>query len=335
MTFSHVAMHISPELTIEIGSAIFGVRARYDGEEGIYLLTMPMTTEQAVLGGRDTYGEPKKIAEIDFEKDGDAVRRASTRMGIPYLEAARPPRRDARAARVHRVRLLLQGAAGLRQGPALRRRSAAGAPRVAAAPRRAPALRGRARAARVALRPGRRPAGAPPRAHGVRGGHHREQRPRAAQRARRVAAALPAPALRRPGRRGHRGRRSRRGPSAMRDFAGRVAVVTGGASGIGRALGERFAARGHEARARRRRRGRRSARAVDGLEVARRRGASASHRRHAPGVGRGAGARGGRRLRPRARALQQRGRRRARGRARSGSCRSPTGAGPSRSTSSA
>jgi acetoacetate decarboxylase len=98
VTCSHVAMHISPELTIEIGSAIFGVRASYDGEEGIYLITMPMTTEQAVVPGRETYGEPKKIAQIDFELDGPDLSAVVTRMGIPYLEVrgrlgkALPPR---------------------------------------------------------------------------------------------------------------------------------------------------------------------------------------------------------------------------------------------------
>lgn len=86
VTFSHVAMHVRPELTIEIGSAIFGVRASYDGAEGIYLLTMPMTAEQAVLAGRDTFGEPKKIGQIDFKKEGGAVWARVTRMGIPYLE---------------------------------------------------------------------------------------------------------------------------------------------------------------------------------------------------------------------------------------------------------
>jgi acetoacetate decarboxylase len=86
-TFSHVEMHISPELTIEIGSAVFGVKATYDGIEGIYLITMPMTTEQAVIGGRETYGEPKKIAAIDFQKQGDEVSAVVTRMGVPYLEA--------------------------------------------------------------------------------------------------------------------------------------------------------------------------------------------------------------------------------------------------------
>jgi acetoacetate decarboxylase len=86
-TFSHVAMHITPDFTMEIGSAIFGVRASYDGVEGVWLLTMPMTTEQAVVGGRETYGEPKKIAQIDFRQEGEEVSAVVTRMGIPYLEA--------------------------------------------------------------------------------------------------------------------------------------------------------------------------------------------------------------------------------------------------------
>jgi acetoacetate decarboxylase len=87
VTLSHVAIHVTPELTIEIGSGIFGIKARYDGVEGTYLVTMPMTTEAAVVGGRETYGEPKKIAEIDFQRDGDRASCSVTRMGIPYLEA--------------------------------------------------------------------------------------------------------------------------------------------------------------------------------------------------------------------------------------------------------
>ena len=85
VTLSHVSMHISPEMTIEIGSAIFGARATYDGEEGTYLVTMPMTTEAAVIGGRETFGEPKKIADISFDQEGDQVKSVVTRMGIPYL----------------------------------------------------------------------------------------------------------------------------------------------------------------------------------------------------------------------------------------------------------
>jgi acetoacetate decarboxylase len=86
VTFSHVAMHITPEYTFEIGSAIFGTRVSYDGVPGTYLVTMPMTTEQAVVPGRETYGEPKKIAEIAFSQENDAVTSSVTRMGVPYLE---------------------------------------------------------------------------------------------------------------------------------------------------------------------------------------------------------------------------------------------------------
>jgi acetoacetate decarboxylase len=86
VTFSHVAMQL-PGYTFEIGSAIFGALASYDGEPGIWLVTMPMSAEQAVLGGRDTYGEPKKIGTIEVKREGDAVSASATRMGIPYLSA--------------------------------------------------------------------------------------------------------------------------------------------------------------------------------------------------------------------------------------------------------
>ncbi len=88
VTFSHVAMELGPGVTFEIGSAIFGVRASYDGVEGVYLLTMPMTAEQAVVPGRETYGEPKKIAAIEFSAEGDRVSAKVTRMGVTYLEAS-------------------------------------------------------------------------------------------------------------------------------------------------------------------------------------------------------------------------------------------------------
>lgn len=86
VTFSNVAIHLTPDFTFEIGSAIFGVRARYDDTDGIYLITMPMTNEAAVVGGRERYGEPKKIAEITFARDGDRVSSMVRRMGISYLE---------------------------------------------------------------------------------------------------------------------------------------------------------------------------------------------------------------------------------------------------------
>jgi len=87
VTFTDIAMHVSPERTIAIGAAIFGVKVAYDGVEGVSLITMPMTTEQSVVPGRETYGEAKKIAQIELHKDGNRVRASVSRMGFTYLSA--------------------------------------------------------------------------------------------------------------------------------------------------------------------------------------------------------------------------------------------------------
>lgn len=87
VTFTDIAIEVSPQYTMTIGAAIFGVKVHYDGVEGVYLITMPMTTEQAVVPGRETYGEAKKIAQIEFAKDGDRVTAKVARMGFTYLSA--------------------------------------------------------------------------------------------------------------------------------------------------------------------------------------------------------------------------------------------------------
>jgi acetoacetate decarboxylase len=45
-----------------------------------------MSTEQSVIGGRETYGEPKKIGQVVVETEGDSVRGAMTRMGVTFAE---------------------------------------------------------------------------------------------------------------------------------------------------------------------------------------------------------------------------------------------------------
>jgi acetoacetate decarboxylase len=76
--------------TVDMGTGIpvfgagwFGVRARHGNVEGEYALFMPMTTEQATIGGRETYGEPKKIGNVTISVDGDNVRANFDRMGFP------------------------------------------------------------------------------------------------------------------------------------------------------------------------------------------------------------------------------------------------------------
>lgn len=68
------------------GAGAVAVAARHEGTTGDYALVMPMTTEQAVVGGRETLGEPKKLAQVTLEREGDRVRGAFTRMGTTFVE---------------------------------------------------------------------------------------------------------------------------------------------------------------------------------------------------------------------------------------------------------
>jgi acetoacetate decarboxylase len=70
------------------GAGSFSVAAHHGGTDGYYALLMPMTTEQSVIGGRETYGEPKKLGRVALERDGDRVTGTVARMGTTIIEIA-------------------------------------------------------------------------------------------------------------------------------------------------------------------------------------------------------------------------------------------------------
>jgi acetoacetate decarboxylase len=70
------------------GAGWFGVRARHGQVDGEYALFMPMSTEQATTGGRETFGEPKKIAQLSLDIDGDALSAQISRMGSKVAEVS-------------------------------------------------------------------------------------------------------------------------------------------------------------------------------------------------------------------------------------------------------
>ena len=72
--------------SLEFGAAWFGVEARHEGTDGAYALLMPMSSEQAVIGGREMYGEPKKLADVTVNRDGDNISGAVTRGGVTIWE---------------------------------------------------------------------------------------------------------------------------------------------------------------------------------------------------------------------------------------------------------
>jgi acetoacetate decarboxylase len=70
------------------GAGWFGVRARHGDIEGEYALFMPMTTEQSTIGGRETFGEPKKIGQVTLEVEGGRVLGRVARMGSTVAEVS-------------------------------------------------------------------------------------------------------------------------------------------------------------------------------------------------------------------------------------------------------
>lgn len=84
--FANVCMHIPNAEPITISAATVGVECVFEGVKGYYVLAMPMEGEFVVIGGRETYGEPKKIAQIDFNVEGDQFHVAAVRHGIPFLQ---------------------------------------------------------------------------------------------------------------------------------------------------------------------------------------------------------------------------------------------------------
>lgn len=67
------------------GSAVFSVAARHGDVEGDYPLFMPQSSEQSVTGGRETFGEPKKLGQISVDRQADRVAATVSRLGFPLI----------------------------------------------------------------------------------------------------------------------------------------------------------------------------------------------------------------------------------------------------------
>ncbi|WOX25154.1 acetoacetate decarboxylase family protein [Streptomyces solicathayae] len=69
-----------------LGAGSVAVAAAHGDQQGWYPLVMPMTHERALTGGREVFGEPKKLGEVTVERDGLVVRAALARHGIAFVE---------------------------------------------------------------------------------------------------------------------------------------------------------------------------------------------------------------------------------------------------------
>lgn len=84
--FANVTMHMKKDTVLTVGAATVGVSCTYEGRRGYYVLAMPMEGEFVVIGGREKFGEPKKIAKTEFTLDDERVNAKVARHGITFLE---------------------------------------------------------------------------------------------------------------------------------------------------------------------------------------------------------------------------------------------------------
>ena len=79
-----------PGMTEPLQAGTFSVACRHGDLEGFYDLLMIMSTESAVVGGRETFGEPKKIGNVSLERRGEGVGAeivgVMTRKGVDLVE---------------------------------------------------------------------------------------------------------------------------------------------------------------------------------------------------------------------------------------------------------
>ncbi len=58
----------------------------FNGEPGLYCVTMPMSTDTAIMFGRELFAEPKKQAQVQLLESENEVRGTITRHSITYIE---------------------------------------------------------------------------------------------------------------------------------------------------------------------------------------------------------------------------------------------------------
>ena len=66
-------------------SALF-VKASFEGQEGFYCLSMPVTNDMAMAGGREIWGYLKKLANIEIQREGDRLEGSTERHGIQFMK---------------------------------------------------------------------------------------------------------------------------------------------------------------------------------------------------------------------------------------------------------
>lgn len=91
---SVVVVHYPSSTFGPYNEAILGIQCRWEGVGHFYIAHIVVDTVPPMVGGREIWGFPKKMASIEFERDSEFVRGAVERpTGVRLLTAAMRPER--------------------------------------------------------------------------------------------------------------------------------------------------------------------------------------------------------------------------------------------------
>jgi acetoacetate decarboxylase len=86
LAMAFVARYPKTNVGVSYSEGALFLRAVYKDEPGWYCLAMPVDNDMALIGGREQFGFPKKIAEeISLERNGDRVIGGVVRRGVEVL----------------------------------------------------------------------------------------------------------------------------------------------------------------------------------------------------------------------------------------------------------
>ena len=86
IAYAFVASYPRTNFDVTYKETALFIRASFNGEEGGYCLAMPVTSDMALIYGREIFGFPKKMADIHYKKNGDTVVGWTKRRGTRFMK---------------------------------------------------------------------------------------------------------------------------------------------------------------------------------------------------------------------------------------------------------
>jgi len=86
IAISFIANYPKTNFGVIYKESALAVKCQYKGDEGVYILSMPVDNDMAMVGGREIYGYPKKMAQFNFNRTGNEFKGSTKRRGITFFE---------------------------------------------------------------------------------------------------------------------------------------------------------------------------------------------------------------------------------------------------------